>query len=166
MATRSASFCSAASASALQFLTASLRVISNPADSRTTFFRRKEKNGNKNKVTERTKHTFSPGALPRSHGSGRPGRPDDHGQTLRKGPGPCGRLGSRKEEAPSASNLSSEKFSAKTTFVSFDCVDNRILKTTGEHVSGKADRAEGLHASGIRIPHSSPSAKSNSRSDK
>jgi hypothetical protein len=34
------------------------------------------------------------------------------------------------------------------------------------HVSGKADRVEGSYGSGIRIPHSSPSAKSNSRSDK
>jgi len=60
MATRSASFCSATSASALQFLTDSLRAVSNPADSRTTFFRRKEKNGDINKVTERAKHTFGP----------------------------------------------------------------------------------------------------------
>jgi hypothetical protein len=35
-------------------------------------------------------------------------------------------------------------FSTKTTFVLFDYIDNRILKTTGEHISGKADRAEGL----------------------
>jgi hypothetical protein len=63
MATRSASFCSAASASALQFLTDSLRAVSNPADSRTTFFRRKVKNGDKNKVTERAKHTLGPGTL-------------------------------------------------------------------------------------------------------
>jgi hypothetical protein len=61
---------------------------------------------------------------------GRLGRPDDHGQTLRKGPGPSGLLGSRKGEAPSASNLSSEKFSTKTTFVPFDCVDNGILMTS------------------------------------
>jgi hypothetical protein len=63
MATRSASFRSAASASALQFLTASLRAISNPANNRTTFFRRKVKNGDKNKVTERAKHTLGPGTL-------------------------------------------------------------------------------------------------------
>jgi hypothetical protein len=63
MATRSASFCSAASASALQFLMASLRAVSNPVASRTTFFRRKEKNGDKNKVTERAKHTLGPGTL-------------------------------------------------------------------------------------------------------
>jgi hypothetical protein len=63
MATRSASFRSAAWASALQFLTDSLRAVSNPADSKTTFFRRKEKNGDINKVTERAKHTFGPGTL-------------------------------------------------------------------------------------------------------
>jgi hypothetical protein len=63
MATRSASFCSAASASALQFLTDSLRAVSNSADSRTKFFRRKKKNGDINKVTERAKHTLGPGTL-------------------------------------------------------------------------------------------------------
>ena len=61
LATRSVSFCSAVSASALQFLTDSSRAVSNPADSRTTFFRRKVKNGDKNKVTERAKHTLGPG---------------------------------------------------------------------------------------------------------
>jgi hypothetical protein len=123
---------------------ASLRAISNPADSRTTFFRCKEKNGDKNKVAKRAKHTFGPGTLLRGLGFGRPGRPDDHNQALHKSPGPSGRLGSRKKEAPSASNLSSKIFSAKTTFEPFDCVDNVILKTTRDHVSGKADRAEGL----------------------
>jgi hypothetical protein len=93
MATRSASFCSAAWASALQFLTDSLRAILNPADSRTTFFRRKEKNGDINKVTERTKHTFGPGTLLRGLSLGRLSGPDGHGQALRKGPGPSGRLG-------------------------------------------------------------------------
>jgi hypothetical protein len=43
MAVRSASFCSAAWASALQFLTDSLRAVSNPEDSRTIFFRHEEK---------------------------------------------------------------------------------------------------------------------------
>jgi hypothetical protein len=70
MATRSASFCSAALASALQFFTASSRAASNPADDRTTFFRRKEKNGDKNKVTKRAKHTFGPGTLLRGLGLG------------------------------------------------------------------------------------------------
>jgi hypothetical protein len=41
----------------------SLRAISNPEDSRTTLFRRKEKNGDINKVTEREKHTFGPVTL-------------------------------------------------------------------------------------------------------
>jgi hypothetical protein len=40
--------------------------------------------------------------------------------------------------------LTLENFSTKTTFVLFDYIDNRILKTTREHVSGKADRAKGL----------------------
>jgi hypothetical protein len=40
--------------------------------------------------------------------------------------------------------LTLKNFSTKTTFVLFDYIDNRILKTTREHVSGKADRAEGL----------------------
>jgi hypothetical protein len=63
MATRSASFYSAASTSALQFLMNSSRAVSKPADSTTTFFRRKVKNGDKNKVTERAKHTLGPGTL-------------------------------------------------------------------------------------------------------
>jgi hypothetical protein len=45
---------------------------------------------------------------------------------------------------PFASKFSSEKFSAKTTFVLFDYIDNRILKTTRGTLNGKADRAEGL----------------------
>jgi hypothetical protein len=40
--------------------------------------------------------------------------------------------------------LTLEKFSTEMTFVLFDYIDNGILKTTREHVSGKADRAEGL----------------------
>jgi hypothetical protein len=61
---------------------------------------------------------------------GQTGQTRHHSQALREGPGPSGRLGSRKGEAPSASNLSSEKFSAKMTFVPFDCVDNGILMTS------------------------------------
>jgi hypothetical protein len=45
---------------------------------------------------------------------------------------------------PSASKFSSEKFSAKTTFVRFDYIDNGILKTTRGTLNDKADRAEGL----------------------
>jgi hypothetical protein len=43
MAVRSTSFCSATWASALQFLTDSLRAVSNPEDGRTIFFRHEEK---------------------------------------------------------------------------------------------------------------------------
>jgi hypothetical protein len=92
-ATRSASFCSAASASALQFLTASSRAVSNPADGRTTFFRCKVKNGDKNKVAKWAGQTFGPGTLPRGLGLGGLGRPKGLGQALRKGPGPSGCLG-------------------------------------------------------------------------
>jgi hypothetical protein len=63
MVVRSASFCLAAWASALQVLTDSLRAVSNPADSRTMFFRHKEKNEDKNKITKQTKQTFGPGTL-------------------------------------------------------------------------------------------------------
>jgi hypothetical protein len=63
MAMQSASFCSAAWASALQFLMDSLRAVSNPEDSRTIFFRHEEKNEDKNKITKRAKHTFGPGTL-------------------------------------------------------------------------------------------------------
>jgi hypothetical protein len=94
MATRSASFCSAAWASALQFLTDSLRALSNPADSRTTFFRRKEKNGDKNKVTKWAKHTFGSGTLLRGLGLRGLGRPDGLSQALRKGLSPAHGLGS------------------------------------------------------------------------
>jgi hypothetical protein len=67
MATRSTSFRSAASASALQFLTDSLRAVSNPADSRTTFFRHKEKNGEKNLSRKVGKTYLRPG-----HAAARP----------------------------------------------------------------------------------------------
>jgi hypothetical protein len=45
---------------------------------------------------------------------------------------------------PSASKFSSEKFFTKTTFVPFDYIDSRILKTTRETSNGKANRAKGL----------------------
>jgi hypothetical protein len=61
---------------------------------------------------------------------GGPARPDGHSQALRKGPGPSDRLGSKKGGTPSASKFSSEKFSAKTTFVTFDCDDDGILMTS------------------------------------
>jgi hypothetical protein len=45
---------------------------------------------------------------------------------------------------PSASKFSSENSFARTSFALFDCFDSGVLKTTRVHVSGKADRAEGL----------------------
>jgi hypothetical protein len=42
------------------------------------------------------------------------------------------------------SKFSSEKSFARTSFALFNCFDSGILKTTRVHVSGKADRAEGL----------------------
>jgi hypothetical protein len=47
----------------LQFLMDSLRADSNPAESQTIFFRHEVKNGDRNKVTKRTKQTFGPGAM-------------------------------------------------------------------------------------------------------
>jgi hypothetical protein len=40
--------------------------------------------------------------------------------------------------------LTLENSSTKMNFVLFDYIDNRILKTMRDHVSGKADRVEGL----------------------
>jgi hypothetical protein len=76
---------------------------------------------------------------------GRPGRPDGHSQALRKGPGPSGRLGSRKWGTPSASKFSSEKFSAKTTFVPFDYIDNGILKTSERDLERQGRPNQGTH---------------------
>jgi hypothetical protein len=76
---------------------------------------------------------------------GGPARPDGHGQALRKGPGPSGRLGSRKGGTPSASKFSSEKFSAKTTFVPFDCVDNGILMTSERDLERHGQPSRGTH---------------------
>jgi hypothetical protein len=46
---------------------------------------------------------------------------------------------------PSASKFSSEKIFYQNDLRAFDfCIDSGILKTTGVHVSGKADRAEEL----------------------
>jgi hypothetical protein len=53
MAMLSASFCSAAWASALQFLTDSFRAVSNPEDNRTIFFIHEEKNEAKTKSQSR-----------------------------------------------------------------------------------------------------------------
>jgi hypothetical protein len=82
MATRSASFCSAAWASTLQFLTDSLRAVSNPADSRTMFFRHEEKNEDK-KQSHKAGKTY----LRSGHAAVRPWL-GWTGQTRRPQPGP------------------------------------------------------------------------------
>jgi hypothetical protein len=41
-------------------------------------------------------------------------------------------------------NFPRKKFFARTFFALFDCFDSGVLKTTRVHISGKADRAEGL----------------------
>jgi hypothetical protein len=130
MAMRSASFCSATWASALQFLTDSLRAVSNPADSRTMFFRHKEKNEDKKQSHKAGKTYLRPGHAAVRSWLGWTS------QTRRPQPSPL--QGSRPDRSPqvykggtpSASKFSLEKFSAKTTFVPIDCVDNRILMTS------------------------------------
>jgi hypothetical protein len=42
------------------------------------------------------------------------------------------------------SKFSSEKSFARMSFALFNCFDSGVLKTMRVHVSGKADRAEGL----------------------
>jgi hypothetical protein len=69
-------------------------------------------------------------------------------------------------EPPQRQNFPRKKSFARTSFALFDCFDSRVLKTTGLHVSGKADRAEGL----LRLRDTDTSLItfriSNSRSDK
>ena len=52
--------------------------------------------------------------------------------------------GARRGEPPLRQNFPRKSLLPKRLFVLFDYIDNRILKTTREHVSGKADRAKGL----------------------
>src|SRR5688572_4907669 len=52
--------------------------------------------------------------------------------------------GARRGEPPLRQNFPRKKSFARTSFALFDCFDSGVLKTTGVHVSGKADRAEGL----------------------
>jgi hypothetical protein len=115
MATRLASFCSAASASALQFLMDSSRAVSNPADSRTTFFRRKEKNRDKNEVSKRGEHTSSLDTLAWADQAD----PTATARPSARVPAQAVASGSRKGEHPLRRNLSSEKFLAKNDFRAF-----------------------------------------------
>jgi hypothetical protein len=92
MAMRSASFCSAAWASTLQFLTDSSRAVSSPEDSRTTFFRHEEKNEDKKQSHKAGKTYLRPG-----HAAVRPWL-GQTGQTRWPQPGPP--QGSRPERLP------------------------------------------------------------------
>jgi hypothetical protein len=123
---RSASFRSAASASALQFLMDSSRVVSNPADSRTTFFRRKEKNGDKNKVSKRGKHPFGPGTLAWADQAG----PTATARPSTRVPARAVASGSGKGEHPLRQNFPRKSFSIKTTFVHLDYVSGGVPKTS------------------------------------
>jgi hypothetical protein len=67
----------------------------------------------------RQKQSLGAGKTPLRPGHpslGGPSRPDGHGQTLRKGLGPSGRLRVRRGGAPSAPKLSSEKFFQQNSF--------------------------------------------------
>jgi hypothetical protein len=50
----------------------------------------------------------------------------------------------RRGEPPLRQNFPRKRSFARTSFALFDCFDSGVLKTTGVHISGKADRAEGL----------------------
>jgi hypothetical protein len=141
MAARSASFCSAASASALQFLTDSLRAVSNLADSRTKFFRHKENNKDKNTTTTRTKQIFGPGTLLCGHSLGGLSSPDGHGQALRKGPGPSGRLGLpfRSLSQLTPKGLSPAHGRSLATWPSSSC--RRCISSAWEATCSRADEA-------------------------
>jgi hypothetical protein len=52
--------------------------------------------------------------------------------------------GARRGEPPLRQNFPRKKSFAKTSFALFDCFGSGVLKMMGVHVSGKADRAEGL----------------------
>jgi hypothetical protein len=53
--------------------------------------------------------------------------------------------GARRGEPPLRQNFPRKKISTKMAFCAFDFrIDSGILRTTRVHISGKADRAEGL----------------------
>jgi hypothetical protein len=144
MAMRSASFCSAAWASALQFLTDSLRAVSNPEDSRTIFFRHKEKNEAKTKSQSRQNIHSARARCCEAMAWADRADPTATARPFARVPARAVASGLEGGGTPSASKFSSEKFSTKTTFVPFDYVDSGILKTTRETSNGKADQAKGL----------------------
>jgi hypothetical protein len=144
MATRSASFCSAAWASALQFLTYSLRAVSNPADSRTTFFKHEEKDEAKPKSQSRRNIPSARARCCEALAWADQADPTATARPSARVPARAVASGSEKGEPPLHRNFPWKCFSTKTTFVPFDCIDGGILKTTRETFNGKADRAKGL----------------------
>jgi hypothetical protein len=119
MAMRSTSFCSAAWASASQFLTDSLRVVSNPEDSRTISFRREEKNEAKTKSRSRQN---IPSAWARCCEAMAWADRADMAATARPSsrvPAQAVASGLEGEGTPSASKLSSEKFFYQNDFRAF-----------------------------------------------
>jgi hypothetical protein len=72
----------------------------------------------------------------------------------------------RRGEPPLRQNFPRKKSFCQNIFHAFRLLRKWDPENDGVHVSSKVDRAEGLLRLWIRIPHSSPSAISNSRSDK
>jgi hypothetical protein len=77
--------------------------------------------------------------------------------------------GARKGEPPLRRNFPRKKkkiFSARMPFVLFDYFESGSCKRRSTRKQPRLTEPRDSYASGIRIPHSSPSAISNSRSDK
>jgi hypothetical protein len=127
---RSASFCSAAWASVLQFLTDSLRAVLNPEDSRTIFFRHEEKNEAKTKSQRGQNIPSARARCCEAMAWADRADPTATARPSARVPPRAVASGLERGEPPSASKFSSEKFSTKTTFVPFDYVGNGILKTS------------------------------------
>jgi hypothetical protein len=143
MATRSAYFRSVASASTLQFLTDSSGAVSNLVDSRTTFFRRKEKNGDENKVSKRGKHTFGSDTLAWADQAD----PTATARPSARVPARAVASGSGNEEHPLRRNFPRKSFSTKTTFVHLDCVSSGVSKTSDSDLErqGRPSRGTPTH---------------------
>jgi hypothetical protein len=144
MAMRSASFCSAAWVSALQFLTDSPRATSNPEDSQTISFRHEEKDEAKTKSQSRQNIPSAQARCCEAMAWADRADPTATARPSARVPARAVASGFRRGEPPLRQNFPRKNFSTKTTFVPFDYIDSRILKTTRETLNGKADRAKGL----------------------
>jgi hypothetical protein len=75
--------------------------------------------------------------------------------------------GAKRGEPPLCRNFPRKKiFSARMSFMLFDYFESGSCKRWSTHKQPRLTEPRYSYASGIRIPHSSPSAISNSRSDK